>query len=86
MRGPLGAALLRIVSDSAAVALTLTSAPRIAGVKFINAVITGSTFEGADLSNADFEDALIGSEDAKRLCLNPTLTGESRAQVGCRGK
>jgi hypothetical protein len=33
-----------------------------------------------------FEDALIGNEDAKRLCLNPTLVGESRGQVGCRGK
>lgn len=24
------------------------------------------------------------SEDAKRLCANPTLVGESRDQVGCR--
>lgn len=24
------------------------------------------------------------SEDAKRLCANPTLVGESRIQVGCR--
>ena len=24
------------------------------------------------------------SEDAKRLCKNPTLVGESRDQVGCR--
>ena len=24
------------------------------------------------------------SEDAKRLCANPTLQGESRDQVGCR--
>jgi hypothetical protein len=27
-----------------------------------------------------------GNEDVKRLCSNPTLTGESRFQVGCRGK
>ena len=44
------------------------------------------TFDGADLTAAVFEDALIGNEDAKRLCLNPTLVGESRGQVGCRGK
>ena len=56
----------------------------LTNAKFINAVITGTTFEGADLTGADFEDALIGNEDAKRLCDNPTLAGESRAQVGCR--
>jgi hypothetical protein len=27
-----------------------------------------------------------GNEDVKRLCSNPTLTGESRFQVGCRSK
>eukprot|EP00887_Chlorella_sp_A99_P001033 scaffold14.g1033.t1 len=54
------------------------------GAKFINAVVTGSTFEGANLKDAVFENAVIGSEDAKRLCANPTLTGESREQVGCR--
>lgn len=58
----------------------------LSGVKFINTVITGATFQGANLENATFEDALIGNEDAKRLCNNPTLKGESRAQVGCRGK
>jgi hypothetical protein len=41
--------------------------------------------QGATLTGTDWEDALIGSEDVKRLCLNPTLTGESRFQVGCRG-
>lgn len=56
----------------------------LSGVRFVNAVITGTTFEGADLSGAVFEDALIGSEDAKRLCANPTLTGNSRFEVGCR--
>ncbi|KAK9806317.1 hypothetical protein WJX72_010158 [[Myrmecia] bisecta] len=54
------------------------------GVKLVNAILTGTTFEGADLSEADFTEALIGNEDAKRLCLNPTLSGESRVQVGCR--
>lgn len=52
--------------------------------KLINAVVTGSTFEGAKLTGTNWEDALIGSEDVKRLCLNPTLVGESRFQVGCR--
>ena len=49
-------------------------------------ILSSCTFEGADLTDAIFEDALIGGEDAKRLCLNPTLTGASRAGVGCRGK
>lgn len=30
--------------------------------------------------------AALGNEDVKRLCNNPTLKGESRFQVGCRGK
>ena len=57
------------------------------GVNFTNAVITGGvgletvTFD----SKTIFEDALIGNEDAKKLCLNPTLRGAPRAQVGCRG-
>lgn len=46
----------------------------------------GTVFDGADLSESVWEDALIGNEDVKRLCSNPTLTGESRFQVGCRGK
>ena len=39
---------------------------------------------GADLTDANFEDALIGGEDAKKLCANKSLVGESRFQVGCR--
>lgn len=58
----------------------------LAGANLRNAVVTGCTFVGANLENVNFEDALIGNEDAKRLCLNPTLTGESRDQVGCRSK
>ncbi|CAL8471225.1 g10767 [Coccomyxa elongata] len=58
----------------------------LSNVKFYNAVITGTTFEGANLDGAEFEGALIGNEDVKRLCLNPTLTGESRMGVGCRMK
>jgi len=56
----------------------------LSGAKLVNAVVTGTIFEGADLSNTVWEDALIGNEDVKRLCGNPTLTGESRLQVGCR--
>ena len=44
----------------------------------------GATFKGTNLSGAVFEDALVGGEDVKRLCANPTLEGESRMQVGCR--
>lgn len=58
----------------------------LSGATLVNAVMTGCTFEGANLANTNFEDALIGNEDAKRLCANPTLTGESRDQVGCRSK
>ncbi|KAI7840618.1 hypothetical protein COHA_005640 [Chlorella ohadii] len=54
------------------------------GAKLVNTVITGTSFEGTNLKDANFEDALIGNEDAKRLCANPTLVGESRLQVGCR--
>lgn len=53
-------------------------------VKFVNAVVTGAVFEGADLTGSNWEDSLIGNEDVKRLCKNPTLIGESRMQVGCR--
>lgn len=52
--------------------------------KLVNAVITGANFTDTNLEGADFEDALIGSQDAIQLCQNPTLTGESRFQVGCR--
>lgn len=52
--------------------------------KLVNAVITGTTFDGTNLEGVDFEDALIGSQDANRLCRNPTLVGDSRYQVGCR--
>lgn len=54
------------------------------GVNFYNAVITGTNFDAADLTDANFEDALIGSEDVKRLCLNSTVKGDSRFQIGCK--
>lgn len=55
------------------------------GVKFYNAVITGTNFESANLTGADFEEALLGQEDVKRLCANPTVVGDTRLQIGCRG-
>ena len=54
------------------------------GVNFINAVITGISWEGADLTDAVFEDALISVQDVKEMCLNPTLKGDSRVDVGCK--
>lgn len=58
----------------------------LSNVKFVNAVVTGTLFDGANLTDTVWEDALIGNEDVKRICSNPTLKGESRFQVGCRGK
>lgn len=40
----------------------------LSDVKFHNAVITGATFIGTNLQGASFDEALIGGEDAKRLC------------------
>ena len=56
----------------------------LTNANFYNAVITGTTYEGTNLTGATFEEALIGKEDVKRLCENPTVTGETRFQVGCR--
>jgi uncharacterized protein YjbI with pentapeptide repeats len=53
-------------------------------VSFTNSVITGAEFEGADLTGAKFEDTLVGQEDLKRICGNPTLEEEPRMQLGCR--
>lgn len=54
------------------------------GTNFTNAVITGVSFEDVDLTDADFTEALVGNEDVKRLCVNPTVKGETRLQIGCR--
>lgn len=56
----------------------------LANADFHNAVITGTTYEGTDLTGATFEEALIGKEDVKRLCDNPTVKGPTRFEVGCR--
>lgn len=47
--------------------------------------MTGASFSGADLAGSVWEDALIGSQDVAKLCDNPTLTGDSRLQVGGQG-
>lgn len=52
-------------------------------VKFINTVLSGSTFDGANLEGANFEDALIGYVDIQKLCRNPTLPQESSEMLGC---
>ena len=58
---------------------------------FVNAVLTGTSFEGANVENADFSDSYIGDFDVRSLCRNPTLKGENpttgmqtRASVGCK--
>mmetsp|Transcript_8914 Transcript_8914/g.16029 ORF Transcript_8914/g.16029 Transcript_8914/m.16029 type:complete len:226 (-) Transcript_8914:180-857(-) len=56
----------------------------LSGVNFRNAVLTGVIWDGTNLEGATFEDALIGSQDSKALCLNPTLKGDTRIDVGCR--
>lgn len=56
----------------------------LSGAQFHNTVVTGSVFTGAKLDGVSFEDALIGREDVKKLCLNPSLQGEARVDVGCR--
>ena len=38
-----------------------------------SAVLTATSFEGADVEGADFTDAYIGDFDIRNLCKNPTL-------------
>jgi len=60
------------------------------GVIFQNTVLTGTSFVGADVENADFTDSYIGDFDIRNLCKNPTLKGENpvtgadtRLSAGC---
>mmetsp|Transcript_12433 Transcript_12433/g.18562 ORF Transcript_12433/g.18562 Transcript_12433/m.18562 type:complete len:229 (+) Transcript_12433:31-717(+) len=55
----------------------------LTGSKFTNAVITGATFDDTILTDTTFEDAVIGQQDLKRLCKNPTLPPEVAAELGC---
>lgn len=56
----------------------------LTNANFRNAVITGATYDNTTLTGATFEEALIGKEDVKRLCENPTLEGNTRFEVGCK--
>lgn len=47
------------------------------GAIFTNAVLTGTSFDKTDVTNADFSESYIGSFDLKKLCQNPTLKGEN---------
>ncbi|KAJ6854214.1 thylakoid lumenal 17.4 kDa protein, chloroplastic [Iris pallida] len=54
------------------------------GAIFKNAVLSGSTFNDAQLQDAVFEDTIIGYIDLQKLCVNPTISEEGRAELGCR--
>lgn len=54
------------------------------GALFKNAVLSGSTFDDAQLQDAVFEDTIIGYIDLQKLCVNPTIGPEGRAELGCR--
>ena len=41
-------------------------------------LIPGTTYENTILTGATFEEALIGKEDVKRLCANPTAGAITR--------
>ncbi|KAG6574243.1 Thylakoid lumenal 17.4 kDa protein, chloroplastic, partial [Cucurbita argyrosperma subsp. sororia] len=54
------------------------------GALFKNTVLSGSTFDDAQLQDAVFEDTIIGYIDLQKLCVNPTISPEGRAELGCR--
>lgn len=61
------------------------------GAIFQNTVLTGASFQDSNLENVDFTEAFIGDFDLRKLCKNPTLTGENaktgaptRASAGCK--
>ena len=56
------------------------------GVLFNNAVLSSSSFDEADLTDADFTEAYLGQFDQKRLCKNPKLTGENLSPVRRRAR
>lgn len=51
---------------------------------FKNTVLSGSTFEEAQLQDAGFEDTIIGYIDLQKLCTNKTINDEGRVNLGCR--
>ena len=52
---------------------------------FVNAVLSGTTYDGATLTDTDFTDSYLGPFDVKNLCSNPTLSGTNpvRARHSC---
>ncbi|MFS7961696.1 putative pentapeptide [Helianthus anomalus] len=54
------------------------------GASFKNTVLSGSTFEDAQLQDVVFEDTIIGYIDLQKLCVNKTISDDSRAELGCR--
>lgn len=47
-------------------------------------MLSGSTFEGAQLQDVVFEDTIIGYIDLQKLCVNKTINEDSRLELGCR--
>ena len=54
------------------------------GAVFKNTVLSGSTFDNAQLEDAVFEDTIIGYTDLQKLCTNTTVSAEGRTELGCR--
>ncbi|TYI49340.1 hypothetical protein E1A91_D12G028300v1 [Gossypium mustelinum] len=47
-------------------------------------VLSGSTFDNAQLEDAVFEDTIIGYIDLQKLCTNTSISAEGRVELGCR--
>ncbi|KAB2021163.1 hypothetical protein ES319_D07G120200v1 [Gossypium barbadense] len=47
-------------------------------------VLSGSTFDNAQLEDAVFEDTIIGDIDLQKLCTNTSISAEGRVELGCR--
>lgn len=45
------------------------------GAVFKNAVLSGTSFDKANLKNTDFSDSYLGPFDQRNLCANPSLDG-----------
>ena len=54
------------------------------GAVFKNILLSGSTFDNAQLEDAIFEDTIIGYIDLQKLCTNTTISAEGRAELGYR--
>jgi uncharacterized protein YjbI with pentapeptide repeats len=51
-------------------------------------IAAGASFSGADVTGADFSDALIDRADQRQLCAkasgtNPSTGADTRASLGC---